>query len=60
MKEQLEHRLKELKEELERGQNILNEHDAKRQNMMDSLLRISGAVQVLQEELSKHNSETQV
>jgi len=57
MKEQLERRLKELKEELERGQHMLNELDLKRQNMMDSLLRIGGAVQVLEEELSKNKNE---
>ncbi len=53
MKEQLEHRLKELREELERGQNMLNEVDEKRNNVVNSILRISGAVQVLEEELSK-------
>jgi len=58
---QLKRRLKELKDEMARGQNMLNEHDAKRQSMlnehdakrqsmMDSLLCISGAVLVLQEE----------
>jgi len=55
MKEQLEKRLKELKEEFELGQKMLIDLDARRSNLSESLLRISGAIQVLQEEINKSN-----
>lgn len=53
MKEQLKQRLKELKTEFETGQKMLAELEAKRANLKESLLRISGAIQVLEEELVK-------
>ena len=53
MKEQLEQRLKELKTEFEAGQRMLAEQEAKLANLRESLLRINGAIQVLEEELSK-------
>lgn len=58
MKEQLEERLKELKAEFESGQKMLAELEAKQANLRESLLRISGAIQVLEEELGKHNDKT--
>lgn len=57
MKEHLEQRLKELKAEFESGQKMLAELEVKQTNLRDSLLRISGAIQVLEEELSKHNGD---
>ena len=53
MREQLQRRLEELKAELEAGQKMLNDLDAKRENLRQTLLRISGAVQILEEELAK-------
>lgn len=53
MKEKLEERIKELKAELESGQKIMEELEAKRTNLMYTILRISGAVQVLEELLPK-------
>jgi len=53
MKNQLEKRLKELKTEFEADQKMLAEFEAKRTNLKESLLRISGAIQVLEEELGK-------
>ncbi|MBN2250988.1 MAG: hypothetical protein JW724_02800 [Candidatus Altiarchaeota archaeon] len=53
MREQLEQRLKELKEEFESGQKMLAEVEARAENLRQSLLRISGAIQVLEEELCK-------
>lgn len=53
MREQLERRLAELKAEFENGQKMLLEMDQKRANLEKTLLRISGAVQVLEEELNK-------
>lgn len=53
MKEQLEQRLKELKAEFEQGQKMLAELESRQENLKHSLLRISGAIQVLEEELGK-------
>jgi len=51
MRERLEERLKELKSEFESGQKMLSELDAKAGNLRETLLRISGAIQVLEEQL---------
>ena len=53
MKERLEQRLTALKAELETGQRMLAELDAKQASLKESLLRISGAIQVLEEELAE-------
>ncbi len=53
MREQLKRRLDELKEEFESGQKMLAEVEARAENLRQSLLRISGAIQVLEEELGK-------
>ena len=58
MKDQLEERLKELKAEFESGQKMLAELEARQTSLWESLLRISGAIQVLEEELGKHNDKT--
>jgi hypothetical protein len=53
MRDQLENRLKELKSEFEIGQNKLAELETQATNLRNMLLRISGAIQVLEEELDK-------
>ncbi len=53
MKEQLEQRLSELRSEYESGEKMLAELEAKQVNLRETLLRIVGAIQVLEEELSK-------
>lgn len=53
MKEQLEQRLTELKVEYESGQKMLAELTAKKEHLSDTVLRISGAILVLEEELAK-------
>ena len=53
MKQQLVDRLQELRAEFESGQKALAEMEAKQANMRNTLLRISGAIQVLEEELAK-------
>ena len=53
MKEQLEQRLKELKAEYETGQARLRELDAEAAYVRETLLRIAGAIQVLQEMLGE-------
>lgn len=49
MKDQIEQRLQELKTEFKAGEKFLAELDAKQMNLRSSLLRISGAIQVLEE-----------
>lgn len=58
MKKQLETRLKELKTEFENGQNKLAELDSQAANLRNTLLRISGAIQVIEEELAKTENKT--
>lgn len=52
MKQQLEQRLQSLKSEFESGQKMLADLEAKQVNLRETLLRISGAIQVLEEELN--------
>ena len=53
MQQQLETRLTELRAEFENGQQRLKELESESGSLRDMLLRISGAIQVLQEELEK-------
>ena len=53
MKDQLEQRLGQLKAEFEAGQKMLAELEAKQANLRETLLRISGAIQVLEELLAQ-------
>jgi len=57
MRVRLEERLNKLKSEFESGQKMLAELDVKASNLRETLLRISGAIQVLEEEL-KETGET--
>ncbi len=52
MKEKLEKRLQALKEEFENGQKLLSDLEGRRTEIQQNLLRISGAIQVLEEELN--------
>ncbi len=60
MKDLLEKRLEELKSEFEQGQKMLAEIESRRDNLRQSLLRISGAIQVLEELLEKEKSTESV
>jgi len=53
MREQLQSRLTQLKAEYEAGEQMLAELEQKQRALRDTLLRISGVVQVLEEELGK-------
>ncbi len=53
MRRQLEDRLRELESEFELGQGQLAEAEAQVTKLRHVLLRISGAIQVLEEELGK-------
>lgn len=52
MKQQLEQRLRELKTEFESGQKALAELENRQADLRNTLMRISGAIQVLEEELA--------
>jgi predicted nuclease with TOPRIM domain len=52
VKQQLEQRLQSLKSEYEAGQKMLAELEVKQASVCDTLLRISGAIQVLEEMLN--------
>jgi len=53
MKDQLLQRLTVLKAEFDAGQRMLAELESKQAELRNTLIRISGAVQVLEEELAK-------
>lgn len=53
MQEQLRMRLEELKREYETGQARLRELETETQYVRETLLRISGAIQVIQEMLGQ-------
>lgn len=53
MHQQLETRLNELKAEFDKGQKRLTELETESNTVRNTLLRISGAVQVLEEELER-------
>lgn len=58
METKLRNRLQMLQEEYTKGKQTLDDLEAQANNLRDTLLRISGAVQVIQEEL-KDVDETQ-
>ena len=55
MREQLEQRLKQLKSEFEAGQKMLAELAAKEASTRETLLRISGAINAIEEELANED-----
>jgi predicted nuclease with TOPRIM domain len=52
VREQLESRLKTLRYEFETGQDRLRELESQQAHLRETLLRISGAVQILEEMLA--------
>lgn len=57
MKEKLQQRLQLLKTEFEAGQKMLAELEEKQAGLRQTLLRISGAVQVLEEVLEEMSED---
>ena len=57
MRQQLEQRLQQLKTEFESGQKVLAELEAKQANIQSTLLRIQGAIQLLEELLSTDSTK---
>jgi predicted nucleic acid-binding Zn-ribbon protein len=53
MKNQLVERLKALKDELDKGNQVINQKQQELVNLQQTILRIQGAVQVLDEEIKK-------
>ena len=53
MREQIERRLQELRREYDAGARLLSDLETRRATIQATLTRISGAIQVLEEELSK-------
>jgi uncharacterized coiled-coil protein SlyX len=56
MVDQLKHRLAELLSELHAGQAAIADLESKLTNLRATVLRISGAIQVLEEEISQSDS----
>ena len=56
MRKQIEERLSALQTEFKSGQEILNDLEQKQLDVRNTLIRISGAIQVLEELLSKESS----
>jgi hypothetical protein len=56
MRERLEQRLASLKTEFEAGQKMHADLEAKQASVRETLLRISGAIQVLEETLAESES----
>ncbi len=59
MREQLSERLKQLRSEFESGQKVLRDLEVRQQDVRDTLLRIGGAIQVLEEMLKSEGSPPQ-
>ncbi len=58
MESNLRRRLQELQEEYDKGKQSLSELEIQANNLRDTLLHISGAVQVIQEELKASEEAT--
>lgn len=60
MREQLQRRLEELKKEFTAGRARVAELEQQQATLHQTLLRISGAIQVLEEELKSSNTQDDV
>ena len=60
MKARLQQRLQELKAEFQAGQKMLADLQEKQQKLQETLLRISGAIQVLEEQLAEDKDGSDV
>ena len=56
MREQVMRRLEELRSELEAGQSLLADLESRQAQVRNSMLRISGAVQILEELLDEKSA----
>jgi predicted nuclease with TOPRIM domain len=60
MKEQIKERIEQLKAEYESGQKMLADLETQESNLRTTMLRISGAIQVLEELLAKAEEEENI
>ena len=60
MKDKLQLRLKALQAEYQKGQERLNELEQESSNIQSTMLRISGAIQVLQELIEEKGDENMI
>lgn len=60
MKEQILERIEQLKAEYESGQKMLADLEIQESNLRSTMLRISGAIQVLEELLAKAEEEENI
>ena len=60
MREKLQRRAEELRNEFEKGQSKLRELQREQSQLHETLLRIGGAIQVLEELLVENKPEEQV
>ena len=58
MRSQIEERLRNLHADFEAGQKMLSELEARQADLRSTLLRISGAIQVLEEMLAEQEAES--
>lgn len=58
VRQRLETRLAELRSEFDSGQKKLAETEARARSLRETLLRISGAIQVLEEELGQASDDS--
>jgi hypothetical protein len=56
MRDQIENRLLDLKNEYDQGKKILAELDGRREKTVQAMLRISGAIQVLEDMLAEEEN----
>lgn len=59
MKDQIEARLAELRAEFKTGQRMLAELEEQREKLRESMLRIAGAIQVLEEMVGEEGEGSQ-
>ncbi|PHN01992.1 hypothetical protein [Flavilitoribacter nigricans] len=59
MKTLIEDRLTELKTEFQKGKERLSELEKESRNVEEAMLRISGAIQILEELLASNQSDTE-
>jgi prefoldin subunit 5 len=59
MSEKINQRLQKLRQEVESGQKMLADLEAKKADLQQTLLRISGAIQVLEEMLAAEEPPTE-
>lgn len=57
MKEQIQERIQQLKAEYESGQKMLADLETQGSNLRTTMLRISGAIQILEELLAQAEEE---